>query len=67
MIYNIAKQMNDKLIETRRSLHKIPETGFEEFQTSEFIKNDFRICAIINNMSKSEDFNYGQSRRKKKS
>ena len=39
MIYDIAKEMNEKLISTRRALHKIPETAFEEFKTSEFIQN----------------------------
>ena len=39
MIYAIAKQMNERLIATRRALHKIPETAFEEFKTSEFIKS----------------------------
>lgn len=39
MIYDIAKQMSERLISTRRALHKIPETAFEEFRTSEFIKS----------------------------
>lgn len=52
MIYDIAKQMNESLIKTRRELHTIPETAFKEFKTSEYIQNrlkalgiPFEICA----------------------
>lgn len=34
-----AKSIENSIIEWRRSLHEIPELGFEEFKTSEFIKN----------------------------
>lgn len=46
MIYDIAKQMNDKLISVRRTLHKMPETAFEEVKTSQFIQNYLKELGI---------------------
>lgn len=38
MIYQIAEKLSSELIDIRRSLHRIPETEFEEYKTSAFIK-----------------------------
>lgn len=38
-IKQIAKQVHNKVIDTRRHLHKHPELSFKEFETSAFIKN----------------------------
>lgn len=35
---NDAINMFDELVEIRRSLHKIPEVGFKEYETSKFIQ-----------------------------
>ncbi len=35
---NDAMNMHNELVEVRRSLHKIPEVGFKEYKTNEFIK-----------------------------
>ncbi len=39
MLQEKALAMSDELIEVRRKLHRIPETAFEEVQTSKFIQN----------------------------
>ncbi len=39
MIKQIADNMLEELIQIRRELHKIPETAFEEYQTSQYIKD----------------------------
>lgn len=39
MVYSLAKKLNNKLISIRRELHKIPETEFEEYETSAYIQN----------------------------
>ena len=36
MIYQIAEKLSSELIDIRRSLHRIPETEFEEYKTSAF-------------------------------
>jgi len=38
-IKQLAKQVHNKVIDTRRHLHKHPELSFKEFETSAFIKN----------------------------
>ncbi len=38
-IKQLAKQVHNRVIETRRHLHKNPELSFKEFETSAFIKN----------------------------
>ncbi len=38
MIREQAEKMKDELIEIRRTLHKTPETDFEEFKTSAYIQ-----------------------------
>jgi len=38
-IKQLAKQVHNKVIDTRRHLHKHPELSFKEFETSTFIKN----------------------------
>ena len=37
--FNIANHIKDELIEIRRTLHQYPELGFEETNTSKFIKD----------------------------
>lgn len=39
MIKQLAKDMQMELVQIRRELHKIPETAFEEYKTSQYIKN----------------------------
>jgi len=38
-IKQLAKQFHNKVIDTRRHLHKHPELSFKEFETSAFIKS----------------------------
>ena len=38
----ISKYVDSELIKIRRSLHKIPEIGFKEFETSKFIQRLFK-------------------------
>lgn len=50
MTEKLAFEMKDELIEIRRELHKIPETEFEEFKTSEYIRNkleEYKIPYIV--------------------
>ena len=39
---NDAVNMHDELVEIRRSLHRIPEVGFREYETSKFIQKYLR-------------------------
>ena len=45
-IKHIAKQVHNKVIDTRRYLHKHPELSFKEFETSAFIKNRLNEIGI---------------------
>ena len=38
-ILNSINQMQDQMTEWRQHLHKIPEIGLQEFETSKYIKN----------------------------
>ena len=38
-ILNSINQMQDQMTEWRQDLHKIPEIGLQEFETSKYIKN----------------------------
>lgn len=40
--YNEAKMIKNEIIDLRRKLHSNPELGFEEFETSKFIKKFLR-------------------------
>lgn len=40
--YQEAKQMQNQLTEWRRMMHENPETGFEEYKTSEFVLNKLK-------------------------
>jgi amidohydrolase len=46
-IKQIAKQVHNKVIDTRRHLHKHPELSFKEFETSAFIKNRLDEIGIL--------------------
>jgi len=46
-IKQIAKQVHNKVIDTRRHLHKHPELSFKEFETSAFIKNRLDKIGIL--------------------
>lgn len=46
MIYQIAEKLSSDLIEIRRSLHRIPETAFEEYKTSDFIKRQLEKLGL---------------------
>ena len=46
MIETSAMQMKEELIALRRALHKIPETEFEEYQTTKFIQNQLAAWEI---------------------
>ena len=63
-----ANNIKDELIEVRRTLHQYPELGFEETNTSKFIKefltregiefNEFAgtgVCGIIRGTKEGED------------
>lgn len=45
-ILNSINQMHDEMVKWRRDLHKIPEIGLEEFQTSKYIKNKLTSWGI---------------------
>ena len=50
-ILNSINQMQDQMTEWRQDLHKIPEIGLQEFETSKYIKNklsEFNINILIN-------------------
>lgn len=41
-LYQHAHQLQAQLTEWRRTLHQHPETGFEEYQTSQFVQNKLK-------------------------
>jgi len=45
-ILNSINQMQDEMKKWRQDLHKIPEIGLEEYQTSEYIKNKLKSWNI---------------------
>ena len=45
-VLNSINQMQDEMTEWRQDLHKIPEIGLEEFQTSKYIKEKLRSWNI---------------------
>ncbi|MCC8169919.1 MAG: M20 family metallopeptidase [Oscillospiraceae bacterium] len=46
MIAKRAEEIKDELTEIRRTLHRIPETDFTEFKTSEYIQGKLREYGI---------------------
>lgn len=46
MIKTMAEAMKNELIDIRRTLHKIPEIGTKEFETSKFIKSKLHEYGI---------------------
>ena len=46
MIYDIAQNMSEELINMRRILHRMPETEFEEYKTSAFIQDHLKKLGI---------------------
>ena len=46
-ILNSINQMQDQMTEWRQDLHKIPEIGLQEFETSKYIKNISNIYICI--------------------
>ena len=45
-----AKQIKDELIEIRRTLHQYPELGFEEDNTSKYIKEFLKNLSRFNGL-----------------
>ena len=43
---NLPNNLHDEVVKVRRDLHKIPETAFNEFETSNYIKNYLNINNI---------------------
>ena len=43
---NLPNNLHDEVVKVRRDLHKIPETAFNEFETSDYIKNYLKINNI---------------------
>ena len=41
-ILNSINQMQDQMTEWRQDLHKIPEIGLQEYETSKYIKNKLK-------------------------
>ena len=46
---NLPNNLHDEVVKVRRDLHKIPETAFNEFETSDYIKNYLKISCSIDN------------------
>ena len=42
-ILNSINQMLTEMTKWRQDLHKIPEIGLEEYETSEYIKNKLKV------------------------
>lgn len=45
-LYRRARELEPVLVETRRALHRIPETGFAEFKTQAFIQRQLAELGI---------------------
>ena len=45
-ILNSINQMQNEMKEWRQELHKIPEIGLEEYETSKYIKNKLKLWNI---------------------
>ena len=45
-ILNSINQMQDEMKDWRQDLHKIPEIGLEEYETSNYIKNKLKLWNI---------------------
>ena len=45
-ILNSINQMQNEMMEWRQELHKIPEIGLEEYETSKYIKNKLKLWNI---------------------
>ena len=46
VILNSINQMQEEMKEWRQDLHKIPEIGLEEYETSAYIKDKLKLWNI---------------------
>ena len=57
-ILNSINQMQDQMTEWRQDLHKIPEIGLQEYETSKYIKNKLKDKIIIISSHQKEYLNF---------